>query len=172
MSTGQTDPTTIADYRQSLILALRLKDVPGDRIGELVAEVESHVADTGEDPMAAFGPAKDYASTAAAGHRRTPWWQLTVIAVLAGTAGGLLAQGLLAILLAQQVWGQSGWLWLALGLLVGVPVAVHVQRSSSWVRDPRTGDNMVPRSRWGAFVLVGLPLGLVLLAYVAIRMLG
>ena len=53
-------------HRRELVQALRLHDVPPERIGEIVAEVESHVADTGEDPREAFGPARDYA----AGHGR------------------------------------------------------------------------------------------------------
>ncbi|MGY1837325.1 hypothetical protein ACI79P_19730 [Blastococcus sp. SYSU DS0510] len=31
-----------------LLLRLRLRDVPGTRIGEVLAEVQSHVAETGE----------------------------------------------------------------------------------------------------------------------------
>jgi hypothetical protein len=49
-------------YRRELVQALRLHDVPPERIGEIVAEVESHVADTGEDPREAFGPARDHAA--------------------------------------------------------------------------------------------------------------
>lgn len=48
MTSQSTSERAIADYRQSLILALRMKEVPGDRIGEIVAEVESHVAPTPE----------------------------------------------------------------------------------------------------------------------------
>lgn len=36
-----------------------MRVVPGDRIGEIVAEVDSHVAETGEEPDDAFGPAGD-----------------------------------------------------------------------------------------------------------------
>lgn len=48
-------------YRQQLLLALRLRDVPGPRIAQVLAEVESHIAETGEDPRAAFGAPRDYA---------------------------------------------------------------------------------------------------------------
>ena len=48
-------------YTDDLALELRLLDVPGVRIGEILAEVESHVAETGEDPLDAFGPVKEYA---------------------------------------------------------------------------------------------------------------
>jgi acyl-CoA synthetase (NDP forming) len=48
-----------------LLLALRLRDVPGTRIGEVIAEVQSHVAETGEDPRQAFGTPKEYAAEVA-----------------------------------------------------------------------------------------------------------
>ena len=51
----------LATYRQQLVVALRMNDVPSARIGEAVAEVESHVADTGEDPVTAFGAPAEYA---------------------------------------------------------------------------------------------------------------
>ena len=49
------------DYRSRLLLALRLHDIPGPRIAEALAEVDSHVAETGEDPADAFGSPRDYA---------------------------------------------------------------------------------------------------------------
>lgn len=52
---------TSTSYTDDLALELRLLDVPGTRIGEILAEVEAHVAETGEDPAVAFGPVKDYA---------------------------------------------------------------------------------------------------------------
>lgn len=43
------------------ILELRLRDVPGARIGDHLAEVESHCIETGTDPEDAFGDAREYA---------------------------------------------------------------------------------------------------------------
>lgn len=161
---AETAPA-LARYRQDLIQALRLKDVPGDRIGEAVAEVESHVADTGEDPVEAFGPAKEYAATLAAGRPREPWWSTAITLVCAGTAGWLVAQGALALLLGEEYRGLAGWVWVLVGLVVGIPAAVRVQRRSSRVRDPRTGADMVPSSPWGVVVLVAIPVVLVLAAW-------
>jgi hypothetical protein len=56
-----TDP-----YLRHLQLALRAHEVPGPRIGEVMAEVEAHVAESGERPDEAFGPAEEYAATIAA----------------------------------------------------------------------------------------------------------
>lgn len=73
MTTDSTEEKTMADYRQALMLALRLRDVPGDRIGEILAEVESHVSDTGENPTEAFGPPREYAAAPTTGQPREPW---------------------------------------------------------------------------------------------------
>ncbi|HET9658282.1 MAG TPA: hypothetical protein VFP72_23220, partial [Kineosporiaceae bacterium] len=48
-------------WREALVLQLRLARVRGDRIGEVLAEVESHCAESGESPAEAFGDAEDYA---------------------------------------------------------------------------------------------------------------
>jgi len=41
---------TLAANLDNLLIQLRLRDVRGDRIGQILAEVETHVADTGLDP--------------------------------------------------------------------------------------------------------------------------
>lgn len=164
------DEKALASYRQSLMIALRMKDVPGDRIGEIIAEVESHVADTDEDPVEAFGPPKDYATTLTAGHRRESWCKLAFTGLSAGIAGWLVAQGALSLLTGTRSWGQPGWLWLAIGLVIGIPTTIAVQRSSSQVRDPRTGADMVPMSRWAMALLVGVPILLIVAAWAVIEL--
>ncbi|WP_146185017.1 hypothetical protein [Agromyces badenianii] len=44
------------------VLELRLRDVPGPVIGERLAEVEGHCAETGESPSEAFGNPTEYAA--------------------------------------------------------------------------------------------------------------
>lgn len=61
--------TSLKDYTQALTVQLRLRDVPGRAIGQIVAEVESHVRETGEDPVEAFGQPGSY-SAQFAGRRR------------------------------------------------------------------------------------------------------
>lgn len=91
-------------YRDELLLALRLRDISGARVGEVLAEVEAHVAETGEDPVAAFGPPKEYAAKVAAqldtrtgkpSKLRTVAGALTV-GVLAYVGAGMLVSGLTA----------------------------------------------------------------------------
>lgn len=170
MTAGRTEPVDIEKYRQSLILALRLKDVPGDRIGEIVAEVESHVADTGEDPVSAFGEPRAYAASLTDEHRPDPWWQTAITAGCAAVAGWFVAQGMLSLLLGQTYFGVTGWLWLVLGVVIAIPAAMRVRRRSSRVRDPRNGADMAPASPWGLATLVGLPVLLVLATWGLIQL--
>lgn len=57
--------TNTEKYTHDLMVALRCNNVPGDRIGDVLAEVESHLAATGEDPREAFGDPTEYAETVA-----------------------------------------------------------------------------------------------------------
>jgi len=59
-------PETTDPYVRDLVVALRTRDVPGPRIGEVIAEVEAHVSESGETPAEAFGPPDEYAATIAA----------------------------------------------------------------------------------------------------------
>jgi drug/metabolite transporter (DMT)-like permease len=77
-----------------------MRDVPGDRIGQVVAEVEAHVAESREAPVEAFGSAEEYADRISAAldrpatqrHRQTLrgmliGWPITLAAML--TADGV-----------------------------------------------------------------------------------
>lgn len=156
--------TDLQTYTEQLLLALRLHDVPGPRIAEALAEVQSHVAETGEDPEVAFGPASTYANElveALAGEARAsgPWWRGTVAVAatfgLASYAGAWLALDAILDLAAGEP-GRMGlspvpWLLVGLLLLGGLAVGLHLMGRSSSVRvlDPRTGEDMVPPApRW------------------------
>lgn len=61
-----TEPTDLAphvepSWAEALVLELRLRDVPGDAIGDILAEVESHVVDSRTPAHVAFGDAVAYA---------------------------------------------------------------------------------------------------------------
>jgi hypothetical protein len=165
-----TTDQSMTEYRESLLLHLRLQDVPGDRIGEIVAEVESHVAETGEDPTEAFGSPKEYAASLTDEHRKPPVWWTAVTVVLAFVAGWCVAQGLFAVLSGEQYAGHSGWLWMATGLVLAVPPGVMVARRSTAVVDPRTGEPMVRTAWWGPVSLIGLPLVIVVLGWIVVEL--
>jgi hypothetical protein len=74
--------------------------VPGERIGQILAEVEAHVADTGADPVEAFGEPGEYAATYVAvaasplelGGSRN-WLRDLGVCLVAVPSGGAVFQG-------------------------------------------------------------------------------
>ncbi|WP_173156252.1 hypothetical protein [Phytohabitans suffuscus] len=54
------------DYSSELAAALRKRNVSGLQIGDAIAEVETHVAASGQPPTEAFGPAEQYADAVVA----------------------------------------------------------------------------------------------------------
>lgn len=135
--------TTTTEYTRQLALALRMRHVPGAAIGDAVAQVESHVADTGEDPVEAFGPAGAYAaSVAATVDRPAPALRVVRLALLslAGALLGIvLALGIAGSLRGEPVLGGIPPVVAVVvgGLgIVGVLVVVSVA-SVRRMRDPR-----------------------------------
>lgn len=137
-----SDRHLIDAWHDRFLLELRLREVSGPRIGDLLAEVDAHCADSGEDPQHAFGDPAGYARAVAGQARPTPPWLVGLLAlgVVAGVAGVLsgvaaLAQGgpaeltagnLLAVLVAAggavlavtaMRWGT---VWCGLAVAAGV----------------------------------------------------
>lgn len=147
-----------SDYLDDLALELRLLDVPGDRIGEIMAEVEAHTADSNQSPLEAFGTPRDYARELTGtqlpvesdnvlirffgSFRATDWLML---------ASGVLLTGLGAALLFS---GVTGLVAPSTDVLFGLPplgaILIGVALLASWavwairipkdpIVDPRTG---------------------------------
>lgn len=165
------------DYAQELLLALRLREVPSPRIAEALAEVDSHVAETGEDAVAAFGPPDAYARelAGALGVRRGQALRTgSGLAVTVGCAAGgvLLADGLHAVgagtsaLLGLPAWPAvlGGLALLALAAL-GV-VRLSRREGGPRVTDPRTGaDLRPPVPAWVPVVAVAVPVVSLLVSF-------
>jgi len=168
-------------YQQQLLLALRLYDVPGPRIAEALAEVESHVRETGEDATEAFGAPKAYAaqlSTALgaegtgtwAGLLRSLTWVHAVVGLVSFGGCWMLTQGLFAFVGGRP--GPFGLPAVASGgigaVLLGalaVALVIDTRRDADPVRDPRTGADMTgPPPRWAFAVSIAAMTGLVLVA--------
>jgi hypothetical protein len=179
MSDGARARTEVESYRQALLVALRLRDVPGDRIADALAEVDSHVAETGEAPEEAFGPPKQYAAALADAldPDRPRGWRAALAAVrsrtvpAAAVGGYLLADGVFALGIGEgATFGVPAWVALALGALLVCFVAVHVRtREVDRVIDPRTGEEVTfgAGPRLGAALAYGLPVAALALLYVA-----
>lgn len=84
-------PSVDHDWVQSFVLEQRLLDVPGTRIGDSLAVVESHVAETGESARTAFGDPVDYARADAPERTtRTPVDALWLAGIFVGLVGLLV----------------------------------------------------------------------------------
>lgn len=148
--------TELRRWSDDLLLALRLREVPGPRIAQALAEVRSHCQETGEGPEEAFGAPRAYAEQVADAlgvPPAEPFWRdvltwRTVAYGLGGAAGGwLLLHGALA--LASDGWARAPVGALALGLLVLACGALGLVRNARAddvrVLDPLTGDDLTPR---------------------------
>lgn len=167
-------------YRRELLLALRLRDVPGPRIAEVLAEVDSHVAESGENPAEAFGPPREYATQVVnamhAGARSAgpvgSVLRSLAIALGAGAGGYLLASGLLSLAAGQpDVHGVPALVATLVGLALfgGIMLrqTILARRPEQRVLDPRTGLDMAPEvPAWARVAVVGLPVTLLVVGVV------
>lgn len=113
------------------VVELRLMDVPGDVIGDRLAEVEAHCAESGETPVEAFGDPVEYAQSVGVESPKNPAdgvWKTAalsagqVLALLVGTrAAGAWAVGESVAYNVVQVL----CLALAAAVLVLLPVALR-----------------------------------------------
>ena len=82
------DPQWVEDF----VLEQRLLGVSGARIGDALATLNEHLADTGESVESAFGPATDYARELAASAPKAPdSLRHTLISAVCGLIGIILA---------------------------------------------------------------------------------
>jgi hypothetical protein len=180
-SQNPADDERLQAYTQELLFALRTRGVPGPRIAETLAEVNSHLCETHEDPREAFGPAKDYAGevVAALGEAEavTPFWRaaLSWPAVIYGVGGALGAwlviDGALATATDEPgVGGLPSVLSLAIGVLILIALGVGLVRMTRQrdvrVLDPRNGADMAPMPRWLLPVMLTVPVLPLLIAVV------
>ncbi|TDC52552.1 hypothetical protein E1212_08110 [Jiangella ureilytica] len=145
--------TDIERFRRELLTALRLRDVEPGRIGEVLAEVDSHLAETGEDPRDAFGAPADYARVVAdgrpgltEGERRT---RNAGHALVGGVVGAVSAIGVMAVVRGDETaLGLPAWLTLTLGVVAALVGIVLLAVRARIVRDPRTGHPIDWSQRW------------------------
>lgn len=109
-------------YRTELITALRLRNISGPRIGDIVAEVEVHTEETGRPAREAFGAPKEYARQfeprADERARRRLGWPGWTGVVTAAVGAWLLCEGAFAGMTDTDVNGIPGWWACAIGAVV------------------------------------------------------
>ncbi|QBD74492.1 hypothetical protein EPA93_00170 [Ktedonosporobacter rubrisoli] len=109
----------IDTYLEQLSACLQRYGVESSRIGDIVAEVESHLRESGEEPLAAFGPAEVYAEERVAAYEQSAggeWQRRTFratafdeMAILqeAGKAGWELSDVAALALYCQRPWDRK-----------------------------------------------------------------
>lgn len=164
MNTRNDAKPTLAVYLDNLLLQLRLRDVPGDRIGQILAEVQTYVADTGLDPVHAFGKPGAYAATydAAASVSRPSrgWLRDLGVAVVSATACSAVVVGVLQLTGSVDVTARLLGVWLATAA-VGM-VVFHGVLGPLMARD--TAGSLKPRTFTSRFMVLG---GLAFIAAIA-----
>jgi hypothetical protein len=88
-------------YLDELTERLFSRGVPTGQTKEIVAEVESHLIDSGDDAVETFGVPDSYAASVVPGRWGRDAWKMLLIAALAGSGGWLVA-------LAVSEWAISG----------------------------------------------------------------
>ena len=95
---------TVAKYTAGLVKELREKEVAGKVIGDAVAQVESHIAEGGEDPTEVFGRPREFAKQLARGRKKSVGWPLYVASAILAVGGGLLLlKGIFGVVQNQQL---------------------------------------------------------------------
>ena len=169
MSTEESERTQ--RYTRALMLALRVRHVSSERIGEVVAEVESHVAETGEDPREAFGTPQQYA-VAVAGRRVAEDSSTWLAIVLGGASGWMLTQVVFAIVNGEaEVYGQATWLAAVEALALAGGAAFAAQRLYRPVVDPRTSARRLPGGGGPTTAVLAVTTALVVVLAVLVRVL-
>lgn len=156
---GRIAPSVDKGWRDDFIVELRLLDVPGERIGDALMTVESHVVESGEPPSEAFGEPRAYAreiaeATGGAGPGIGP---LTVASSVLGLIGMLVTAR------AFGGWLEGGPVGITAGELAGLVVLLVL---ASTLFFPRTLRLVVEHPWRVALVpalLMGVSVGLLVL---------
>lgn len=155
-----TTPHIDKRWRDDFIIAMRMQDATGEQIGDALATVDAHCAESGESAEGAFGDPTDYATTLvlepASGSRLGS-------SFVVGALMGLL--GLLVVPRAVDDWVAGTQFAVTLGDMVALAVVLGL--TSTVMALPRRVLPWLARARYS---LVGL-LGAALMALLVLAML-
>lgn len=136
-------------WRDSLVYHLRMKDVPGDKIGDILLEADAHLRESGETPEDAFGDARRYADTRTdvlpdrtKAEKAERDQRLLVIALAAFAGTALYATGAQAIgASTDALFGLNGWIAFTIGAAI---LFIGLWRlPADFVRHPVTNEPML-----------------------------
>ena len=105
-------------YAAELTETLQFRAVPDKAIQEIVREVNSHVAESGEDPTVAFGTPSDYADKFAPRFRKIWFCALIAASVILASGGAyILISGVFGLQSADvRLWGLTPAARIVIGL--------------------------------------------------------
>lgn len=130
---------TVEKYTAALVKELREKEVAGRVIGDAVAQVESHIAEGGEDPTEVFGTPREFAKQLAHGRKKAINWPLYIVSVIL-TLGGtlLLLKGSFGVIQNQTlIWGIPPLVGIIVGSLAIVTWIILMIVKTDPIKDPR-----------------------------------
>ena len=134
--------TSNSTYLDDLVSELRLLDVPGKRIGQIMAEAESHLAESGEDPVEAFGTPAEYARELTSRKESVTLRDVLIfvgVFALTAASAALIVQGIFGLTGRPTLFGwEPVWL-IVIGVIGLVAFLVIVKALTDPVVDPRTG---------------------------------
>lgn len=159
----QLAPHVEQGWVEDFVLEQRLLGVPGDRIGDALAVVESHVVDSGEGARDAFGDPVAYAAASASTYRvdddPDPSWIL---------GSGLGLAGMLLTLFGTQAWiDGDGQMALTAGHLVALASVLAAFALLHLASEPLL--RLVLRRPWTALGLFVLHFLVMVAAFVFLR---
>lgn len=111
--------TPATEYATELTEILELRDVPAAAVARIVRDVQSRIAESGEDPTAAFGTPSDYADNFAPKSRMARFWALVIASVVLASGGTLvLISGVFGLQSpAHELWGLPPLARIAIGAM-------------------------------------------------------
>ncbi len=149
----QVAPHVDREWTEAALLELRLRGVPGDRIGDVLAEVDAHCVDSGVPAAEAFGDPVEYARSL-----DLPTEPVLSPRELAGVVGRGSVQvlGMLATLWGLGAWVKGEPLALTAGLLATLAVVVAAELSLLWLAERVL--RLLVQTKLAAFAVLVAPL--------------
>lgn len=128
----QAAPHVEAEWAEAVLLELRLQGVRGDRIGEVLAEVDAHCVDSGLPAADAFGDPVAYARSLElpAEEDLSPRGLVGVV-----VPGALQVLGMLATVWGVGAWADGEPLSFTVGLLASLAIVLALAVSLVWTAD-------------------------------------
>ena len=126
-------------YFEQLTQSLLAKGMEGDRIGELVAELDEHMSSVGGEPVAELGPVGDLSQALVEATAETRPWAWLIVNLVFGLAVGLAATGILALTPIAETDGTRV-------LPVGIAIYVGVFTFAMMLADATRENRLVGRS--------------------------